>query len=175
MSRVQGSGYPGAFLLGLIAGIVASPCIGPVLVAMLAYVGASGSILLGFSLFFTFALGLGVLFVVLGTFSGLIAGIPRSGNWMIAVKTVFGLLFLGVAIYYLHPILPHDRTLIIGGLVLLAAGLVLQGWKTIHETEAHSRRWGKAFGRAVLVGGAYAVAFPLLFGGGGPSVPAPSR
>ncbi len=173
MSRVQGSGYPGAFLLGLIAGIVASPCIGPVLVAMLAYVGASGNVMLGFSLFFTFALGLGVLFVVLGTFTGLLAGIPRSGNWMIGVKTVFGLVFLGVAIYYLQPFLPQDRTLLIGGAVLLAIGLVLRGWKAIHETEPHPRRWGKALGRVALVGGAYAVAFTLFFGGERGATPGP--
>lgn len=175
MSRVQGSGYPGAFMLGLVAGIVASPCIGPVLVAMLAYVGSSGNVLLGFSLFFTFALGLGVLFVVLGTFTGLIAGIPRSGNWMTAVKTVFGLVFLGVAAYYLHPLLPHDRTLLIAGLVLLAAGLALQGWRLIHETEPRGLRWSKALGRAALVGGVYAVSVPLFFSSGsGNAVPGPA-
>lgn len=175
MSRVQGSGYPGAFVLGLVAGIVASPCIGPVLVAMLAYVGSSGNVLLGFSLFFTFALGLGVLFVVLGTFTGLIAGIPRSGNWMTAVKAVFGLVFLGVALYYLHPLLPHDRSLLIAGLVLLAAGLALGGWRLIHETEPDGLRWRKAFGRAALLGGAYAVAVPLVFSdSAGSSIPGPS-
>jgi thiol:disulfide interchange protein DsbD len=173
MSRVQGSGYPGAFLLGLVAGIVASPCIGPVLVAMLAYVGATGDAFLGFSLFFTFALGLGVLFVVLGTFTGLIAGIPKSGSWMIGVKTIFGLVFLGVALFYLHPLLPQGRTLLIAGVVLLIVGLLLRGWRLIDEAEPTARRWSKAFGRAALVGGLYAVSVPLILAGpaGAPAGP----
>jgi thiol:disulfide interchange protein DsbD len=162
MNAVQGSGYPGAFLLGLIAGIVASPCIGPVLVAMLTYVGAQGSVALGFLLFFTFSLGLGVLFIVLGTFTGLIASVPRSGNWMIAVKVVFGLLFIGVALYFLHPLLPHGRSLLIAGIVLLALGLLLRGWRAIHEIDPASRRWGTALGRVALLTGLYAVAVPLF-------------
>jgi thiol:disulfide interchange protein DsbD len=162
--RVQGSGYPGAFLLGLVAGVVASPCVGPVLVAMLAYVAASGKAWLGFAIFFVFALGLGVLFVVLGTFTGLLAGMPRSGNWMIGVKIVFGLVFLGVAIYYLHPLLPQPRGVVAlgAGVLLLGLGFALGGLRAIHETEPKSRRWRKALGRVVLVAGAYGLVVPLL-------------
>lgn len=161
MNRVQGSGYPGAFLLGLVAGIVASPCIGPVLVAMLAYVAASGSALLGFSLFFTFALGLGVLFIVLGTFTGMLANLPKSGGWMTRVKIGFGLLFLGLALYYVHPILPHGRALWAVGAGLLALGVGFGALRAIQETEPASRRWRKATGRALLVAGLYAAAVPF--------------
>ena len=164
MRGVHGSGYPGAFLLGLVAGIVASPCIGPVLVAMLAFVAASGSVLLGFGLFFVFALGLGVLFLVLGTFTGLLAGIPKSGNWMLAVRYVFGLIFLGVALYYLHPFLPQSRAMLWVGLGLLLFGLLLRGWRLVNETDPALRRWAGALARSGLVVGLYAVAVPLVGG-----------
>jgi len=173
MNSVQGNGYPGAFLLGLIAGIVASPCIGPVLVAMLAYVGAQGSVALGFIMFFTFSLGLGVLFVVLGTFTGLIASVPRSGNWMIAVKVVFGLIFIGVALYFLDPILPHGRAMLFVGVVLLIVGLVLRGWRAIHEIDPARKRWGTALGRVALVTGLYAVTVPLLASSDRAATPGP--
>jgi thiol:disulfide interchange protein DsbD len=174
MNSVQGNGYPGAFLLGLIAGIVASPCIGPVLVAMLTYVGTQGSVALGFLLFFTFSLGLGVLFVVLGTFTGLIASVPRSGNWMIGVKVVFGLIFIGVALYFLHPLLPHGRSMWIVGGALLLLGVVLRGWRAIHEIDPARKRWGTALGRAALVVGAYAVAVPLFASGDLQKTPGPA-
>jgi thiol:disulfide interchange protein DsbD len=162
--RVRGSGYPGAFALGLVAGIVASPCVGPILVAMLAYVGTSGNVVLGFSLFFTFALGLGMLFIALGTFTGLIASIPKSGNWLLAVRTIFGLVFLGVALYYLHPFLPKGPPVLVVGLLLLALGLALRGLRRIDEIEPPAKRWGKAFGRTALVAGAYAVVASLVVG-----------
>ncbi len=170
----QGGGYPGAFLLGLVTGIVASPCIGPVLVALLAFVAASGSVLLGFSLFFVFALGLGVLFVVLGTFTGLLAGIPKSGNWMLAVRNVFGLAFMGVALYYLHPFVPHGRLVLFMGLGLLLAGLALRGWRVVHETDPVWRRWGRSLGRAAFVVGVYALAVPLVAGGSSERVDGPA-
>ena len=162
LQRIQGSGYPGAFLVGLVTGIVASPCIGPVLVGMLAYVAASGSAALGFTLFFTFALGLGVLFVVLGTFTGVLANLPKSGAWMRWVRIVFGVVFIAVALYYVHPLLPHSRVLLPLGLVLLAVGLGLGGLRHIEETESSARRWRKAGARVALAAGLYAVAAPYF-------------
>jgi thiol:disulfide interchange protein DsbD len=174
MNRVQGSGYPGAFLLGLIAGIVASPCIGPVLVAMLAYVAASGSALLGFGLFFTFALGLGMLFILLGTFTGVLTSLPKSGAWMVRIRIAFGIVFLGLAIYYLHPLLPHGRELIPVGVALLVVGIVLSGWRAIDEAEPKARRWRKALGRAALAAGLYAVAVPWVHGRAGTTIANPT-
>jgi thiol:disulfide interchange protein DsbD len=78
-NRSTGSGFGGAFLAGLFSGIVASPCIGPVLVSILTYVAQTKNALFGFSLLFTFALGMGLLFLAIGTFSGLTSKIPKSG------------------------------------------------------------------------------------------------
>jgi len=161
MNRIQGNGYPGAFLLGLVAGIVASPCVGPVLVAMLAYVAAQGSPLLGFSIFFTFALGLGVLFVALGTFTGVLASLPKSGAWMERVKIGFGLVFLGVALYYLHPILRPGRSFLPVGLGLVAIGFVLGALRSISPADPTAKRWRRAAGRVALALGLYAVIAPL--------------
>src|SRR5699024_5897907 len=96
----QASGYIGHFLSGLLVGVFAAPCIGPPIIALLAFVGAQGSPVFGFSAFFVMALGLGLPYLILGTFSGLLGEMPRSGLWMIWVKQVFGVILVGVALFY---------------------------------------------------------------------------
>ncbi len=91
-----------AFLLGLITGLVASPCVGPVVLFLLTLIVSKGSILYGTMLMFFFSLGLGVIFVILGTFSGLIEKIPRAGTWMEKVKTVFSVLMAAASAYFLN-------------------------------------------------------------------------
>ncbi|HEX9934287.1 MAG TPA: cytochrome c biogenesis protein CcdA, partial [bacterium] len=89
------TGYLGALLTGLLAGLVVSPCIGPVLVVILAWVAKTGNAFLGFSLLFSFALGLGVLFILIGTFSGVLKNLPKAGVWTEHIETVFGVLLVG--------------------------------------------------------------------------------
>ncbi len=105
--QVQGgSGYSGAFFTGLIAGLVASPCIGPVLVTILTYIAQTQNRMLGFLFLFTFAMGMGILFMVLGTSSSLIGKVPKSGHWMDFIKFIFGTTMVGMALYYIAPIYP---------------------------------------------------------------------
>ncbi|MEO0336142.1 MAG: cytochrome c biogenesis protein CcdA, partial [Pseudomonadota bacterium] len=93
-------GPVGAFMAGNVAGILASPCVGPVLVGLLAFVAQTRSVGLGFALMFTFAFGMGQLFLVLGTFSHLLSKIPKSGNWMDVVKFFMGSAMIALAIFY---------------------------------------------------------------------------
>jgi len=94
-------GVPGAFLLGAASGLVASPCTTPVLFGLLTFVATSRSVVYGAVLLFAFSMGMGILLLVVGTFSGFAARMPRPGRWMVAVKKVLGLLMLGMAGYYL--------------------------------------------------------------------------
>ncbi len=93
-------GLSGAFVMGMVAGIVASPCVGPVLVSILSYVSTTKDALLGFSLLFTFAMGLGLIFIVIGVFSSAIKILPKSGKWMELIKFVLGAGMWGAALYY---------------------------------------------------------------------------
>jgi len=67
----------------------------------LIYVGSSGSVVYGASLLFTFAFGLGFLLLILGTFAGVLASLPRAGAWMVTVKKVFGLGMILIGEYFL--------------------------------------------------------------------------
>jgi thioredoxin:protein disulfide reductase len=96
----------GAFFMGLTMGIVAAPCIGPVVLGLVTYVAAKGDVLYGFLMFFVLALGLGFPYLLLAIFSGKIKSLPRAGLWMEGVKHIFGFLLIGMAFYFLDPILP---------------------------------------------------------------------
>ena len=80
LSSVGGVGYGGAFTLGLVSGLVAAPCSGPVLISMMAVVTEKQSVSLGVTFGLSYALGLGVLFWVVGTFA---AALQKGGQWMV--------------------------------------------------------------------------------------------
>ncbi len=124
MGGKTSAGYLGAFTTGLITGIVASPCVGPVLVSILTYVAETRDLVFGFFLLFVFALGLGQLFVWLGTFGGLLQRLPKSGPWMDFVKFVFGTTMIAAALWYLRPVLSERifYAVIAFTLVLISSG-----------------------------------------------------
>jgi len=96
----RGAGEKGigtVFILGASSGLIAAPCTVPVLGVILTFVAQSRNLLFGFSLLFIFALGLGLLLIVLGTFTGLVATLPKSGPWLVRVKQAFGILLILVA------------------------------------------------------------------------------
>jgi thiol:disulfide interchange protein DsbD len=101
-------GVFGAFFMGLTMGIVAAPCIGPFVLGLVTYVAAKGDPLYGFLMFFVLALGLGLPYLLLALFSGKIKKFPRAGDWMEGVKHIFGFLLLGMAFYFVDPILPKS-------------------------------------------------------------------
>lgn len=115
-------GVFGSMFMGLTVGIVAAPCIGPFVISLLTFVAAKGDPVLGFLMFFILSLGLGLPYLFLGTFSGLIKNLPRSGEWLVWVKKVFGVIMIGVAIYFVRTLIPETvyiasltATAILGG------------------------------------------------------------
>lgn len=115
----------GIFLSGLAVGIVAAPCVGPFVVAVLALLAQRGDALFGFQTMFAMSLGLGLPYLFLALFSNLIQGLPRSGEWMLWVKQVFGVLLAAIGLYYalvgLAPRLAEwilPAALVLGGLYL---------------------------------------------------------
>ena len=102
------AGMYGAFFMGLTMGIVAAPCIGPFVLGLVTYVATKQDPYFGFLLFFVLAVGLGTPYLFLAVFSGKIKKLPRAGEWMDAVKHIFGFILVGMAIYFLLPLLPES-------------------------------------------------------------------
>jgi thiol:disulfide interchange protein DsbD len=155
LNAVGGAGHAGAFAMGLVSGIVAAPCTGPVLAAALTFVATKGSVTFGFAIMFTYALGLGLLFFLIGAFS---ISLPKSGAWMDAVKSVFGVALLVAALVFLKNALPGTRAFFSAaqGAALAAAAVAALGvlLGALHG-DFHgpvARSVAKGLGVALLVG-----------------------
>ncbi len=99
-------GALGALFMGLTIGLVAAPCVGPFVIPLLAYVGATGDPWQGFWMFMALSLGLGAPYLFLALGAASIARLPRAGEWMVGVKHVFGVALLAMAAYFASPLLP---------------------------------------------------------------------
>jgi thiol:disulfide interchange protein DsbD len=120
------NGTAGALIMGLSMGVIAAPCIGPFVIGLLTYVAALGSTVKGFLMFFVLSLGLGLPYLFLALFSGRIASLPRSGEWMIGVRRIFGIVLITMVVYFLNPLLGEkvfrilfSATLFLGGFSLI--------------------------------------------------------
>jgi thiol:disulfide interchange protein DsbD len=100
-------GFVGSFLMGLGMGVIAAPCIGPIVLGLLVMVERSANPVFGFALFFTLAIGLGLPYIALAMAAGSIHHLPRSGAWLAWVEQLFGFVLLGLALYFLDPISPN--------------------------------------------------------------------
>lgn len=99
--RFKNKGICSVFFLGLASGLVISPCLVPVLGSLLAYIARRQNILYGVISLFVFAYGLGFLLILVGTFSGLLMNLPKTGRWMAWIKKASGFLLMAVGIYFL--------------------------------------------------------------------------
>ncbi len=166
----KGSGFIGAFLTGLLAGLIVSPCISPLLVVILTWVAKSGSVLLGAGLLFSFSIGLGLLFILIGTFSGILANLPKSGGWMEIVERGFGLLLVGLAIAFVRPILPPWFVLLLWGVFLLLAGTFWGAFTPVPQDADRKRLIRKAAAVLAVVVSASLI-FTAVFRWLGPNTP----
>jgi thiol:disulfide interchange protein DsbD len=145
--------------MGATVGIIAAPCIGPFVLGLLTYVGATGSPALGFTLFFVLALGLGTPFLFLAIASGSLSALPRSGSWMVWVKKIFGFVLLGMALYFLtrsDRLIPERFLLPALALLAVIAAAVLA---VIDRTTSP----GGGFRKVKLAAGAVCLALAVAF------------
>ncbi len=119
------SGYFGSLMMGLLVGFIAAPCIGPIVLSLLVYVGKLGNPFMGFFLFFILSLGLGVPYIFLAAFSSSISKLPRSGEWMISVKLIFGFVLVIMALNTLGPLMPEHIYNIVFPLSIILSGVYL--------------------------------------------------
>jgi thiol:disulfide interchange protein DsbD len=102
----KGGSLLSAFFFGAASGIVASPCSSPALLMLLSLTTTMGNPYFGFILLFTFGIGLSIPLLIIGTFSSSLSMLPQAGMWMVEIKHFFGLLLLGMCIYFLKTVLP---------------------------------------------------------------------
>ena len=100
LAKVGSKGYTGALLSGMTLGLLAAPCVGPVIGALLVWVAQTQDIGQGFGLLFVYGLGMGSLILLIGTFYGALAGKLHGGKASLIIKWILGFLLLVPAAYY---------------------------------------------------------------------------
>ena len=161
LNTVGGAGVMGAFAMGTVAGVIAAPCTGPALAAVLTYIATTGSLFLGFWLMFTYALGMGLLFILIGTSSSLFTSIP-PGAWMYVLENLFGIAIITLALYFLKDVFEPLQAFLrnssmffsVAG-VLLLSGLWLAKLKQLFSDVSPLMKFRKAGGVLLAVIGAY--------------------
>lgn len=111
LNQIKGHGLWGAFVSGGVAGVLAAPCAGPVIGALLLFVATTQNYFQGFWLLFIYGLGMGGLFIVLGTGYGTLQGRFRGGKFTIWMKRFLGFLLLLGSLFYLNTVVPLERGL----------------------------------------------------------------
>lgn len=159
------SGPWGAILMGAITGFIAAPCVGPIIVTLLVFIAATGNLALGFFLMLAYALGMGLLFLVIGTFAGAMNALPGAGGWMETVKKFFGVVMVAMAVWFLRAFIPESWMPWIAGSGLVVFGVWTGAFQKLEAESEGADKFYKAVGViAVLVGARF-----LLFGFGAPA------
>jgi thiol:disulfide interchange protein DsbD len=157
LKKVRLHGYGGVFVTGILAGVVASPCVGPVLVGILTFVARTQNLWLGFWLLFVYAVGMGQIFILLGVSARAKKLLPKSGAWMDGVKHFLGLLMLGVFFYYLDFLVPARIWDAIFGIGLILFASLMGAFSPLPQTNKKlwpATRKGLLFA-SLIVGAAF--------------------
>jgi thioredoxin:protein disulfide reductase len=157
VTRIDGGSVSHCFLLGMIAATVASPCLAPPLAILIGLVAKAANPILGFIALYAFSLGMGMLLLFVGTFSGAIGMLPRAGAWLDVLKQALGFVLLGVSVYFVQPLVGIRTAQGLYASVLLAAL-----WTFSYQLYvARSRKGEVLIGRLII---AFAVLLTAVFG-----------
>src|SRR5206468_3077605 len=146
------AGVAGALTMGLFVGIVAAPCVGPVVVALFTLVAAIAKPTIGMAMFATLAFGLGFPYLIA------LNALPRPGEWMVQVKKAMGFVLIAMAFYFLRPTI-GDKIFFYGVAASLAVGGLFLFFLATRGPQARALRVVCA--SLLLIGGAVAFAMPL--------------
>ena len=100
-AKVEKKGIASIFLLGLVSGLVISPCTTPVLGSILIFVGSKQNIIYGTLLLFCFAYGVSTVLILAGTFSSVLINLPKPGAWMKKINMASGIILILMGEYFL--------------------------------------------------------------------------
>lgn len=164
-NRQQGGTLSGVAIMGLLSALIVGPCVAAPLAGALIYIGQTGDAVLGGVALFALSMGMGLPLIAIGTSAGKL--LPRTGAWMDAVKAVFGVMMLAVAIWMLERILPAQITMLLWAILLIVSAIYMGALETLKaEATGWTRLW-KGVGIVLLI---YGVILMLGVASGGQQV-----
>ena len=165
LGGIKKTGIFGIFVMGMVSGLMASPCVAAPLAGILAFIAATGSQALGFFMLLLFAWGMSMPLLLIGAFSGSLNAMPRAGEWMNRVKEFYGFLLLAAALYFAKPIIGIAWAEL-GIAALLASFAAFLGlFHNISDDAGMQPRVFKSFGVvAIAVASAFAISAASQWG-----------
>ena len=148
-NKQQGGQLWGVAVMGFLSALIVGPCVAPPLMAALIVIGSSGDAVLGGAALFSLAMGMGMPLIVFGVSAGKL--VPRAGAWMDAVKAVFGVGLLALAIWMLERILPGGLIMLLWGVLAISSGIYLGALDRLEAGVSGWRRLWKSLGIVLLV------------------------
>ena len=119
-NKQKGGTYIGTFIMGALSALIVTACVAPALIAALSVISQTGQIMRGAAALYVMGLGMGTPLLLVGASAGSL--LPRAGAWMDTVKSLFGVMFLGVAIYLLSTLLPAGLTMTLWATLAIVTG-----------------------------------------------------
>ena len=177
-NRLHGGHLSGVFVMGALSAIIVSPCVAAPMAGALLYIGQTHDALLGGVALFAMAIGMGVPLLLVGASAG--ALLPKAGAWMEAIKNIFGVMMLGVAIWLVSSLLPLTVVMMLWATLLILSSIYLHALDPLVHSANGWHKLGKGIGIltlllgvALLIGalsGARDILRPLAALGGGQAV-----
>ncbi|BBP04225.1 thiol:disulfide interchange protein DsbD [Sulfuriferula plumbiphila] len=150
-NKMKGGSTVGVFVMGVLSAVIVGPCVAAPLAGALLYIGQTHNVWLGGSALFAMALGMGVPLILVGVSAG--ALLPKAGGWMNAVKSFFGVLLLGVAIWLISPVIPDLVQMLLWAALLIVSAIYLSAVDPLPLTARGFSKFWKGVGMIALVTG----------------------
>ncbi len=150
-NRQEGGNLAGVAIMGVLSALIVGPCVAPPLAGALIFIGQTGDALLGFAALFALGLGMGAPLIAIGTSAGKL--LPRAGGWMDAVKAVFGVTMLAVAIVLLERVVPPAVAMLLWGALLLSSAVYMGAIQSLPRDSNGWQKLWKGLGLVLLVYG----------------------
>jgi thiol:disulfide interchange protein DsbD len=148
-NRLHGGHLSGVFVMGALSAIIVSPCVAAPMAGALLYIGQTHDALLGGVALFALAMGMGVPLLLVGASAG--ALLPKAGAWMEAIKNIFGVMMLGVAIWLVSSLLPLGVAMALWAALLILSAVYLHALDALPHNASGWNKLGKGIGIIVLL------------------------
>lgn len=149
--NAEGKGVFGVAIMGFLSALIVGPCVAAPLAGVLAYIGQTGDAVLGGSALFVMSIGMGLPLLIIGLGAGKF--MPKPGGWMDAVKAIFGVMMLAVAIWMLKRVVDESTTMLLISFLAVMSSLYLGALDSHYTDTIGWHRFSKGLGVLLLLYG----------------------
>lgn len=148
-NKLKGGQFLGVFLMGALSALIVSPCVAAPLAGALLYISQTHDVLLGGLALFSLSIGMGVPLLLIGASAGHI--LPKAGHWMTAVRNLFGIIMLAVALYIVSPVIPTKLQLLLWAALFIIPAVYLHALDSLPNPSDPWANFWKGIGILMLL------------------------